>query len=89
MKYARLTRRLVASAALVLSAGFGSLATSGCNAARGPAYGEFTATPVFSTRERFSRINRNIDIELKMLNDDLDQLLLLRPVSSLTEWNIP
>ncbi len=61
----------------------------GCGGARGPAAGEFTATPIFSTKERFTRIGRNIDIELKMMNDDIDRALLLRPVSGLTEWNVP
>ena len=84
--------RIGRSARLVLAAACLSgtaLATGGCGGARGPAAGEFTATPIFSTKERFTRIGRNIDIELKMLNDDLDRALLLRPVTGLTEWNVP
>ena len=79
--------RSLAVAALVVAGGLVAATSTGC--ARGPNAGEFTATPVYGTGERFSRIGRNIDIELKMLNDDLDRALLLRPVSGLTEWNVP
>ena len=79
--------RFLAVAALALAGGLVTGTSTGC--ARGPNAGEFTATPIYGTGERFSRIGRNIDVELKMLNDDLDRALLLRPVSGLTEWNIP
>ncbi len=88
--HSRIVRRAtsrVALAGMLCFGGFTLTSTSGCT--RGPGAGEITATPVFGTRERFSRIGRNIDIEAKMLNDDLDRALLLRPVSGLTVWQIP
>ena len=48
-----------------------------------------TRTPVFTTEERFARISRNMGLEAQMINDDIDSLLLLRPVSGLTPWNVP
>jgi len=83
-----LPRRLVTTAAgaVLIAAG---LTNGGCVLLDAPRYGEITATPLFSTEERTTRILRNIDLELKMLNDDLDRALLLRPVSGLTVHNIP
>ncbi|MEM1011292.1 MAG: hypothetical protein AAGI46_03620 [Planctomycetota bacterium] len=87
----RSLRRLAGRLVLTATVAFGGFVTmgtvSGCTT--GPGAGEITATPVFGTRERFSRIGRNIDIEAKMLNDDLDNLLLLRPVTGLTPWQVP
>jgi hypothetical protein len=85
----RLRRRLPATLCLAALCLAGPLALTGCSGARGPGYGEVTATPIFSTKERFSRIARNIDMEFKMLNEDLDRVLMLRPVSDLTEYNLP
>jgi hypothetical protein len=57
--------------------------TSGC--ARP---GEFGYTPAYTTKERFDMIARNWDYEGKQLMDDMDSLLLLRPASHLTMWNV-
>jgi outer membrane murein-binding lipoprotein Lpp len=46
------------------------------------------ATPAYSSSERGELIARNMELEWKMMNDDIDSLLLLRPVSSLTIWNV-
>lgn len=46
------------------------------------------ATPAYSGTERGEMIARNMEVEWKMVNDDIDHLLLLRPVSSLSAWNI-
>jgi hypothetical protein len=45
-------------------------------------------TPVLSSRERSQQISRNMGLEWQMLQDDVDHLLLLRPVSTLTRWNV-
>ena len=47
------------------------------------------ATPLYGTSERFSRINRNFNLEGQMLMDDIDHILLLRPTSDLTSHHIP
>ena len=46
------------------------------------------ATPAYSSKERGQQIARNWDMEWKMLQDDVDQALLLRPMSTLSRWNI-
>lgn len=46
------------------------------------------ATPGYSGAERGDLIARNMEMEWKMLNDDVDSLLLLRPMSGLTLWNV-
>jgi hypothetical protein len=46
------------------------------------------STPVYSAKERGNMISRNIDMEWKMLQDDVDHALMLRPMTSLTQWNI-
>lgn len=46
------------------------------------------ATPAYSGGERAELIARNIELEWRMMNDDIDHILLLRPVSGLTPWNI-
>ena len=61
----------------------------GCGGEGGVGSAEFGSTPVFSRRERFARISRNINLELQMMNDDIDRLLLLSPESGLTYWNVP
>ena len=76
-----LFRRLaLAGSACVLA----SLTLVGCGGFSDP-----LATPVFSTQERFSRIQRNFDLEGKMMQDDIDSVLMLRPTSNLTQWHIP
>lgn len=45
-------------------------------------------TPAYSGTERGEMIARNIELEWRMMNDDIDEVLLLRPSSSLTLWNI-
>jgi hypothetical protein len=46
------------------------------------------ATPGYSAQERNQQIARNWDYEIKQASDDFDHLLLLRPASRLTEWNV-
>ena len=46
------------------------------------------ATPAYSGHERFQMITRNMNYEGKMINDDIDSLLLLRPASRLTIWHV-
>ena len=50
--------------------------------------GELGYTPAYTARERGQQIARHWDNEGKMTQDDIDSLLLLRPQSSLTPWNI-
>lgn len=45
-------------------------------------------TPTLSARERGQAISRNMGLEWQMLQDDIDNALLLRPVSTLTRWNV-
>lgn len=47
-----------------------------------------TLTPAYTLQEHNIEVARNISMEGKMLHDDLDHLLLLRPVSQLSYWNI-
>ncbi len=49
---------------------------------------EIGYTPVYTTEERFQMIARNWDMEGKMMQDDIDNILLLRPMSGLTLWHI-
>ncbi len=46
------------------------------------------ATPAYTAEERFQRIGRNWDYEWKQMQDDIDEVLLLRPASRLTIWNV-
>jgi len=46
------------------------------------------ATPGYSSKERGQQIARNWDMEWKMAQDDVDSALLLRPMTSLSRWNI-
>jgi hypothetical protein len=50
--------------------------------------GEFGYTPAYTTKERANIIARGWDNDGKMLMDDVDSILLLRPQSRLTPWNI-
>ena len=45
-------------------------------------------TPVYTTGERAQMIARNWDMEGKMTQDDIDDILLLRPMSGLTTWHV-
>jgi hypothetical protein len=68
---------------VALSLLLGSMVAGGC--ARP---GEIGYTPAYSTHDRFTMIARNWDYEGKQTQDDLDDLLLLRPASHLTLWNV-
>ena len=73
-------------AALVLLSG-AMLLSTGCVQAR-LGRNEFGDTPAYSFRERADQIARNWDMEGKMIQDDIDHLLLLRPVSQLSIWKV-
>jgi hypothetical protein len=45
-------------------------------------------TPAYSAKERGQQIARNWNMEGKMLTDDVDNALLLRPMTTLSRWNI-
>ena len=45
-------------------------------------------TPAYTTRERGDQVARNWDMEGKMIQDDIDRALLLRPMSQLTDWYV-
>lgn len=62
-------------ALLTLMAG-ASLITTGC------------ATPGYTATENGRYIARNMDYEMKMATDDWDRLLMLKPVTGLTTWNV-
>ena len=47
------------------------------------------STPTYSSKERFAQIKRNWGLEWQMVNEDVDHVLLLRPASGLTPWNVP
>lgn len=46
------------------------------------------ATPGYSGNERWQLITRNWGQEEKQMNDDIDVLLLLRPMSHMTMWHV-
>lgn len=46
------------------------------------------STPAYSSKERGQMIARNMGMEWKMLQDDVDEALLLRPMTNLSRWNI-
>ena len=50
--------------------------------------GEVGYTPVYTSKERGALILRNWDLEGKMMQDDIDYALLLRPHSDLSIWNV-
>lgn len=50
--------------------------------------GELFYTPAYTATERYNMIARNWDNEGKMSQDDIDSVLLLRPESTLTPWNL-
>ena len=45
-------------------------------------------TPGYSAQERNQQIARNWHYEMQQAGDDWDHLLLLRPASHLTIWNV-
>ena len=45
-------------------------------------------SPGVTSQERFQKIGRNWGWEYEQINDDIDSMLLLRPASHLSEWNI-
>ncbi len=49
---------------------------------------EIGYTPAYTTKERGDQIARNWDLEGKEMQDDIDHVLLLRPQSHLTIWNV-
>jgi hypothetical protein len=46
------------------------------------------ATPGYSPDERQAQINRNLDYEGKQAIDDFDNVILMRPSTHLTIWNL-
>ncbi len=44
--------------------------------------------PGYSTKQRFAQIGNASTYNLQMIDDDIDQCLLLRPASHLTDWNV-
>lgn len=46
------------------------------------------STPGYSASERGSIIARNVGLEWKMMQDDVDHALMLRPNTMLTTWHI-
>lgn len=77
----RKANRMKRTALLLL--GLAGLTLTGC--ARP---GEFGYTTVLTPEERSQAIARNWDWEGKQVVDDIDHLLLLRPTSHLTEWQL-
>ena len=45
-------------------------------------------TPAYTAQERFQLIGRNWGFEYEQINDDIDDVFLLRPSSHLTQWNV-
>lgn len=46
------------------------------------------STPAYSAGERFAQIHRNDVFQAEAANDDIDNLLLLRPSNQETIWNV-
>jgi hypothetical protein len=46
------------------------------------------ATPAYSPGERFAQIHRNDVLQAEQFNDDVDNLLLLRPSNQESIWNV-
>ena len=49
---------------------------------------DFGATPAYSSTERCQQIYRAWDYDGKQAMDDIDSVLLLRPPSHMTIWNV-
>jgi hypothetical protein len=45
-------------------------------------------TPAYTAKERFAQINRNNLYQAEAGNDDIDNILLLRPSNMETIWNV-
>ena len=45
-------------------------------------------TPGYTSQERFQRIGRNAGYQYEQINDDVDNLFLLRPTEHLSQWNL-
>ncbi|MGD1275744.1 MAG: hypothetical protein ABR964_00800 [Tepidisphaeraceae bacterium] len=45
-------------------------------------------TPVYSGSERIRVIERSQEFNVKSMNDDIDEALLLRPATHMTYWNV-
>jgi hypothetical protein len=76
-------KKLALSALLLTTVMFGS----GC-AQYELGRNEFGSTPAYSLRERGSHFGRMVDIDLKEVNDDIDEILMLRPASMLSVWHV-
>lgn len=72
---------------LALVAGFSAVLVGGCMDARINKVDPF-GTPAYSGIERGEMISRNWEMEWRMMNDDIDTVMLFRPVSSLSVWNV-
>ena len=49
---------------------------------------DFGADPAYSSTERYQQIYRGWDYDGKQMIEDIDHVLLLRPPSHLTKWNV-
>ena len=49
---------------------------------------EWGYTPAYTANERAKLIARNWDNEGKQISDDIDMIMLFRPQSELTLWNV-
>lgn len=72
---------------LAVVAGFAAVIAGGCMDSRLGKADPFS-TPGYSGGERGDVIARNIEMEWKMMNDDIDHTLLLRPVTNLSDWHV-
>lgn len=70
---------LLAAGALVLSTGCAKHYTLD---------NDFGATPAYSSTERYQQIYRSWDYDGKQAMDDIDSVLLLRPPSHMTIWDV-
>jgi len=64
-----------------------ALVTSGC-AKTYRLDNDWGSAPGYTSNERYQAIDRNWDYEGKQATDDVDHVLLLRPASHLTVWNV-
>lgn len=72
---------------LGLIGAFSAVLAGGCMDARIGKVDPF-ALPAHSGRERGEMIATNMEMDWKMMNDDIDHVLLLRPMSQLSIWNV-
>ncbi len=45
-------------------------------------------TPAYTTGERLNAIARNWDMEGKYMQDDIDHILMLRPITQMSDWHV-